>query len=154
MDTHLIPEELREFIAGEAETSGYRIVDISAKGGTAARLEVILDKEGGITLDECGEFNRRVMSWIDEHDVFAGGCTLDVCSPGLDRELRSDNDFSWATGKEVVINVHEPVNGKMSIEGRLTGTGDKGEVMVEEGPGNIVRIEKKNVARAKLVVKL
>ncbi|MGB2662127.1 MAG: ribosome maturation factor RimP [Candidatus Omnitrophota bacterium] len=149
-----VPEELREHIREEAERSNYRLVGITTKGGDSFLMEVVLDKEGGITLDECGEFNRRISSWVEEQNLFRSGFTLDVSSPGLDRELKEDGDFSWAVGKEVKITVHEPVNGKSAIIGILVEADAGKDLVVEEDEGNKLTVARGNIAKARLWVKI
>ncbi len=146
-----IPEELEKFITEEAERYGYEVVDIVTRGGGGFFLEILLDKEGGITVDECGKFNRAVSSWIDSQDLFSGSYTIDVCSPGLDRSLKKDKDFVWATGKQVRVKTHEPVEGKSALVGKLLGSGEEGLLIEEEG-GNRVSVKRANVAKAKLWV--
>jgi ribosome maturation factor RimP len=144
-----MPEELVKFIREEAERSNYELVDISAKGGRESFLEVVIDKEGGVTLDECSSFNRKIMSWIDEQNVFDRGYTLDVCSPGLDRELKSDNDFSWAIGKQVEVKVHEPLDKKNLIVGKLL-KGNTEEGVTIEADGNTFCVKKDNIVKVRL----
>jgi len=152
--TGIMPEKLHQYIRDEAERSGYQVVDISTRGGKGFFLEIVLDKEGGITLDECGSFNRRISAWIDGEKLFGGGYTLDVCSPGLDRILRSASDFIWAFGKEVEVTTHEPVEGRSAIVGRLLeGNLDEG-LTLERELGDEVRIESGNIARARMHVKI
>ena len=147
-----IPEKLVEFIRKEAERADYELLDISARTGRGLSVEVIIDKTGGILLDECGDFNRRISDWIDSEELFIGGYTLDVCSPGLDRVLKTEKDFSWARGKQVEIIVHEPVDSKSEIQGELIDTDEAGSVTVKQSDGRTVRLDKNNIAKAKLRV--
>ncbi|MEA3488715.1 MAG: hypothetical protein U9R44_00010 [Candidatus Omnitrophota bacterium] len=147
-----IPEKLSEFIHEEAERSNYRIVCISTRSRTGFFLEIVLDKEGGITLDECGGFNRKISCWIEAERLFNGRYTLDVCSPGLDRTLKSDSEFSWAAGKLVEVRTNEPVDGRNAIVGKLVKGNTAEGVTLEEENGNTVYIENNNVARTKLKV--
>ncbi len=151
MEKGRIPEELAEFIREEAQKSDYELVDISAGGGKELFLEVVVDKEGGITLDECSSFNRKIMSWIDGRNIFRQGYTLDVCSPGLDRELKSDSDFSWAIGKQVEVRMHEPLDKKSSVIGKLL-KGSTEEGITVESEGGTICVEKGNIAKVRLWV--
>ncbi len=147
-----IPEELLDHIQKEAKDAGYQLVDIVSKGGSGVLLEVVMDKEGGITLDECSTFNRRIMSWINDGEKISSGFILDVCSPGLDRPLKSENDYKWAEGKLVEISVHEPVDGKSNLLGKLMESDEKNSVVVEDVEGNSVQVNKTNVAKARLKI--
>jgi len=154
MEKRDIPEKLTAYIGEEAERRNYQLVDIRVKGRDSLLLEIVLDKEGGITLDECSDFNRNITSWIEECAVFDGAYALDVCSPGLDRKLKSDRDFLWAEGKEVVITTHEPVDGKKEIVGRLLESDDNRRVVIEKKDGSTIRIERAIIANAKLRVEV
>jgi len=149
-----IPEELAEFIREEIGKMNYELVDISTRGSRTFFLEIVIDTEGGITLDECGSFNRKITSWIDDNNVFKSGYTLDVCSPGLDRILKSDMDLLWATGKQVEVRMHEPVDSKNVVIGKLARTDDKDTLTIETVDGSTVCIDKSNVTRVKLRMKI
>lgn len=147
------PKEVQEFIRQEAVKSGYQLVNIAAKGGNTFHIEVALDKEGGITLEECAAFNRRVIEWIDTQKMFLRGYVIDVSSPGLDRELRSDDEFFWAAGKRVMIITREPVGGTAEFTGKMVSVSENGEVVLEEDKGTSVVINRKNITRARLKIK-
>ena len=145
-----IPEELANFIREEAGRSDYKLVDIVSRG--KASLEIVLDKENGITLDECAAFNRAVSAWIDEKGMFSGVYTLDVSSPGLDRILKTDGDFEWAVGKDIEVKMQEPIGEKRDITGKLIETNSGENIIVEDEDGTSVSIGRNNIAKAKLKV--
>lgn len=149
-----IPKELDDYIQKEAVEAGYQLVDVSTRGGHSFSMEVIVDKEGGITLDECADFNRKLTGWIDENGIFTEGYTIDVSSPGLDRVLKSDNEFLWALGKKVIINTYEPVDEKKRIVGKLIESEGKETLTLEEDTGKKVLIDRNNVAKAQLEVNI
>ena len=152
MDRRGIPEELAVYIKEEADKCGCVVVEIGSTGKNVLNIEVILDKQGGIALDECGRFNKNVAFWIDEQGLFSGKYNLEVCSPGLDRALKTDNDFAWAESKGVRVTTREPVDGKNEIEGKLLGLRDDGSIAVEEASGRVVEIERDKIAKARLRV--
>jgi ribosome maturation factor RimP len=86
--------------------------------------------------------------------MLKNGYTLDVCSPGLDRELRNNEEFSWAVGKEVKVTLHSPVEGKSAITGKLEKVNGEGNIVIEEDEGVRITLERKNIAKAKLWVKI
>jgi len=149
-----IPEKLDVFIREEAEKAGCNVVKISAKGAKAVHIEILLDAEGGVTLDQCGALNRKVIVYLDDGNMFDGQYTLDVCSPGLDREIVDAEDFEWAEGKDVKIKVHEPVNGQSVIKGRLADVDADGTLSVETEDGGTVRVDRSNIAKACLWAKI
>ncbi len=147
-----IPEELVEYITGEAKNAGYVLVNVSSRGSRSFVIEVALDKEGGITLDECSAFNRKIKSWIEEKDIVGGNVALDVCSPGLDREIKSDREFLWAMGKNVQVRTHERVGDNNVVTGKLLEGSSEKDISVETGEGDTVLIQRENIAKIRLCV--
>ncbi|MDD5633905.1 MAG: ribosome maturation factor RimP [Candidatus Omnitrophica bacterium] len=148
-----IPEEIAQFVYDEAEKAGYLIVDIMFRRRDAAFIEIVLDKEGGITLDECGNFNRIISAWLDKENILGDRYTIDVCSPGLDRELRSPNDFKWAQGKQVQVHTYKPVNSVTVFIGKLLSSDGNNVVLGTEAGENVV-LDRNNISRVKLHVSL
>ncbi|MBU0682904.1 MAG: hypothetical protein KJ864_01255 [Candidatus Omnitrophica bacterium] len=147
------PEKLLEFILQKALKEGYDVVDIEIKGSRNFFMEIVLDKKNGITIEECGNFNKKIISWADKNNIFSRSYTIDVCSPGIDRELKSDSAFLWGRGKRVEIRLREPVDGKNVIEGTLVKKNDDGDIIVEIG-GNEICIREENVNKTKLKPKI
>lgn len=149
-----IPEKLDDFIREEAEKAGCNVVKLSANAAKTVHIEVLLDAEGGITLGQCAALNRKAIVYMDKNGLYDGRYTLEVCSPGLDRELRDTEDFEWAEGKNVKIKVHEPINGQSVIEGKLAAADADGAISVETEDGGTVRVDRSNIAKARLWVKI
>ena len=150
MEKRGIPEELEVRVKEEADKCGYVVVDICSTGRNTTCIEVVLDTKSGIVLDECVRFNRNIVSWIDEQGLFCGEYTLDVCSPGLDRELKTDGDFLWAKNKRIRVITREPVDGKSEVEGKLLEIRDDGDIAIEEDGGRIISIGCEKIANARL----
>ena len=148
-----IPEKLTEFIKKEAEKAEYFLLEVSSRGGSGLFLDITLDKQGGITLDECSNFNRMVSVWMEKSEICGSSYTVDVASPGLDRVLKSDADFEWASGKKITVTTYEPVDEKRHFEGKLLASGDS-EITLEQGSGETVRLKRKNIAKAQLKVEI
>ncbi|MFA6636657.1 MAG: hypothetical protein WCV56_06110 [Candidatus Omnitrophota bacterium] len=141
---------LNDFIIAAADKRGFTVLEVSFKGRSGLSVEITLDKpDGGITLEECSEFNRTVSSWLDKSDVSAKGFTVDVASPGLDRVLKTDADLSWAVGKRVKINVSPSEDGKHLYEGELRSF-NEGKAVICIRDGEDVAVDKKNIMKAQL----
>lgn len=147
------PKDVQEFVRKRAAERGYQIVNMAAKGGNTFHIDVVLDKEGGITLDECAVFNREVMKWIDAEKMFVRGYLIDVSSPGLDRELKSDSEFVWAVGKSVMIVTRDNAGKIEEFNGKIVSSVENREVVLEEDNGTSVVINRKNITRARLKIK-
>jgi len=146
-----VPEEFMQYVSGEARRLGYIIVDVIVKSGRDTMIEIEIDKNGGITLDECAEFNRNLTNWIDSTGIFGGNYMIDVESPGLDKVLVTDEHFIWAVGKDIWASTYEPVDGKRELTGRLAEYNkDTNCITVEKKDGKRIEIERKKIARARL----
>jgi len=150
MDLSKIPERVLGFIRGEAEKSGYELVDIVAKGSRALFVEIVLDARGGITLGECVEFNKKVTKWLERENEGVEKFVLDVCSPGLDRELKSESSFLWGKGKQVEVRVREAAGGKNIMFGKLIERTAHGDILLEDVEGQEISVDGGNVIKTKL----
>ena len=115
-------------------------------------LRIYLEKEGGISLDDCADVSRELNPILDEKDPIKDNYFLEVCSPGLDRPLKKDKDFERYAGRDVEVKLYKPLNGTKQLEGELVGlTEDKKiKVIIDD---NEVEFDKKDIALIKLAVK-
>ena len=99
---------------------GYDLWDVSyVKEGSDWFLRVYIDKEGGITIDDCVEVSRKLSDALDAGDFIEDAYTLEVSSPGLGRKLVKDREFDRSIGRDVDIKFYRPVDGSKEISGRL-----------------------------------
>jgi ribosome maturation factor RimP len=111
-------------------------------------LRVFIDKEGGVTIDDCALVSRELGTLLDIHDMIPGSYTLEVSSPGLTRALRKPEDFLKFKGKKVRIKTNKDFERRKIFIGRLLEFND-GLVTVQTEAGNFsipyVDIEKANL---------
>ena len=115
-------------------------------------LRVYLDKEGGVTIDDCEAVSRPLSDALDEADPIEGSYTLEVSSAGIDRVLRHPEHFTAFLGSEVEIRLYRPMEGRKDHVGLLRGY-DNGDVTVEL-PRGAVTFPKKDVAQVRLYVRV
>ena len=124
------------------------------KEGPGRVLRVYLDKPAGsdseyVSSEECEEANRVLSEALDREDFIDGSYNLEVCSPGLDRELIKDEDFTRFAGRQVEVRTYEKICGSREHEGTLIGKKD-GIVTIGTGDGELGipadRISKINLA--------
>ena len=109
-------------------------------------LRVYIDKEGGVSIDDCEAVSRPLSDALDEADPIQGSYTFEVSSAGLDRPLRRPDHFAQCMGRKVDVKLYRPVDGCKEVTGALTGYED-GAVSVDG-----VRFDKKDVAQVRLHV--
>ena len=93
-------------------------------------LRVYLDKEGGVSIDDCEAVSRPLSDALDEADPIAGSYTFEVSSAGLDRPLRRPEHFAQCMGQQVDVRLYRPVDGRKEYTGVLAGDED-GDVTVD-----------------------
>lgn len=148
-----IEAAIEELVSPIVDDKGFEIVDIEyVKEAGAYYLRVFLDKEGGISLNDCEAVSRELSEILDVKDPIKDNYFLEVSSPGLDRPLKKDKDFVRYQGRDVEIKLYKPLNGSKQFEGELVGLNeDKNIVVIIDE--NEVEFNKKDVALVRLAIK-
>lgn len=119
-----------------AEKLGITPVDVEyLKEAGEYYLRVFIDKEGGVTIEDCETVTRELNLLLDREDYISEAYILEVSSPGLGRIIRRPRDFEYARGREVELHTYRPVNGKKDFTGILGEKEGKTVILeTEEGP--------------------
>jgi len=135
-----------------AASEGLYLVDVELKGGRSnTLLRVYIDKAGGITHSDCQNVSEQLSAMLDVEDPFPGSYTLEVSSPGLDRELRKPGDYQHFAGRRARLILREPVDGQTVFEGRLAGL-EGGLVRLDLGEAGIREFNLSAISRTKLLL--
>lgn len=120
MDARTVTQEVAGFVEPILEEMGYELVDVAyvSRNGRWV-LQLFIDKEGGVTIDDCAAVSREIGDLIDVRDIISHEYVLEVSSPGLDRPLKKMKDFRWAVGRKVRIRTAQPREGRRNFTGRL-----------------------------------
>lgn len=116
-------------------------------------LRVFIDKEGGVTIDDCELVSREIGSILEVEDPIERAYTLEVSSPGLDRPLKRPEDFRRASGKTARVVTHEPIDKQTFFVGDIIDAGDM-EIVLLLPKDKRVPIPYKNISKARLEVKV
>lgn len=111
-------------------------------------LRVYIDKEGGVSINDCEAVSRPLSDALDEADPIEGSYVLEVSSAGADRVLKKPEHFQQFLGAEVEVRLYRPRDGKKDFVGSLAAWED-GDVTLEAA-GQTIRFEKKEVAQVRL----
>lgn len=117
--------------------------------GSGQVLRVYIDKESGITVDDCERVSHQISGVLDVEDAIEGRYVLEVSSPGLDRPLSEARDFERFSGREVRLRTDAPINGQRNFKGLLRGL-RSGEVILDMD-GQEVALPLDRVEKARLV---
>lgn len=148
-------EKIRSLAAEVAGDYSFELFDVTIFGrGRRSLVRVSIDKEGGVTLDDCETFSRKLEALMDIEDPIAGPYTLEVSSPGLDRPLKGINDFRKNIGRLIRIVTMETIDSQSFFMGRLEGVNDDSiRLSLSQGRREIV-IPFRSISRAKLEIEL
>ena len=113
-------------------------------------LRLYIDKDGGVDISDCEAISRALDPILDEKDPVPDSYTFEVCSAGLERQLKRPGDFARFMGSSVTVRLFRPVNGAKEFVGTLTGYED-GAVTIEAA-GNTYVFQKNEVAQVRLHV--
>lgn len=143
-------QRVEAIIAPYAQELGLDIWDVTfKKEGTDWYLRVFIDKEGGVSIDDCVDLTHAVSKPLDEADPIAQNYTLEISSPGVERELKRDEHFARYIGAPVFLRTIRPVDGVRDFKGTLTAYEDKKMTIILQDETTMT-LEKKDVVYVKL----
>lgn len=130
---------------------GFELWDVEyVKEGSEYYLRAYIDKEGGITIDDCVDVSRKLSDKLDEDDFIDSEYILEVSSPGLGRTLKSDRDFSKSIGRDTDIKLYKPIDKVKEFEGTLKAFDNDTLTFLIDGDERV--FERSEVASVKLHV--
>lgn len=109
-------------------------------------LRVLIDKDGGVGINDCEAVSRALDPILDEEDPVPSSYVFEVCSAGAERELKRPADFEKFIGREVEVKLYRPLDGRKSLVGTLEEY-DGGNLKVSG-----MELEKEQIAQVKLHV--
>lgn len=148
-------DKIRVIAERIAASFGMELVDLEYKReGRQMVLRFYLDKDGGITLDDCANVSREISAVLDVEDLIPEKYVLEVSSPGLNRPLKSDYDYVRYHGRLVKIRTYEMLqdsagNKRKTFLGLLTGFSE-GTIHIDLKEGQKAEIPLDKVAKAHL----
>lgn len=144
-----IADAAEQIVRPIVEANGMELVEVEFKKlyGTPT-LTVYIDKPGGVSLDDCELIHRAIDGPMDELDPTEGApYNLNISSPGLDRPLKTLNDYKRKLGEKVEVSLYAPVEGKKKYIAVLDEATEE-EITLKEGEKTI-KIQLKQIAAAK-----
>ena len=133
-----------------AQSLGLEIWDVRfEKEGADWFLRIFIDKEGGVSIDDCVDMSHAIDKPLDEADPIEQSYCLEVSSPGLERDLKRDAHFEKSLGERIMVKLIRPVDGQREFKGTLESY-DNGnfELLLEDGTK--LMINKKETSYVKL----
>lgn len=139
-----------EFLKPLIEEHHFELVDVEyVKEGSSWYLRAYIDKEGGISVDDCEVISRKLSDWLDKEDFIEDSYILEVSSPGLGRPLKKEKDFARSVGKQVDIRLYRQRDNQKDFTGILTSY-DKDSVAIEGEDGEELVFQRPEIALIRL----
>ncbi len=114
----MMEDKVTSLLKPAIQESGFELVELKlVRRKSSSLLQLLIDKVGGITLDECAELSRQLSYLLEVDDPIEGRFILEVSSPGLDRPLTTEQDFRIKIGERVLVRIKsEGINSEVTGE--------------------------------------
>ncbi|MCI5650258.1 MAG: ribosome maturation factor RimP [Fusicatenibacter sp.] len=143
-------QKAEELISPIVSANGFELVDVEyVKEGGNWYLRAYIDKEGGITVDDCETVSRAFSDKLDEEDFIEDAYIMEISSPGLGRPLKKEKDYARSMGKELEIRTFKAIDRSRAFYGILTAYDDN-SVTIEEEDGTVRTFQKSEIALIRL----
>jgi len=145
-------EELEKKTAEVLAELGLELVDLEYIHAQSAIVRVYMDKEGGVTIDDCANVSDRLGFAFDAAELIDTRYNLEVSSPGLDRKLKKESDFVKYSGQNIKVRLKNRVGDSRNYAGRLKGC-ENGVILMETATGGKteeLKIELSNIDVARI----
>ena len=143
-------QKTEEILNPIVEKHGFDLWDVEyVKEGGNWYLRAYIDKEGGITVNDCEAVARRMNDLLDEEDFISDSYVFEVSSPGLGRPLKKEKDYIRSMGREVEIRTYRAINREKEFYGILSAY-DENTVTIKTEDGTEMTFEKSDIALIRL----
>lgn len=144
-----LEQNLQEMLQGAVENLGCELWGIECqRAGRFMTVRLFIDKEGGVTVDDCADVSRQVSAILDVEDPIADKYNLEVSSPGLDRPLFTLPQFERYIGQDIAVNLRIPVMERRKWQGKLERIENDMVTLIVDGQEQVLvfgNIQKANV---------
>ncbi len=145
-----VADRVEHLVGPAIAAEGYELVHIEyLPRGAGSILRLYIDRPGGVTLDDCQLVSRHVSVLLDVEDIITHQYVLEVSSPGIERPLFKESDYSRFAGKEIRLTTNGKIEGRKNFVGWLRGIREG--VVELESEGTLYRIPFERVRKAHLV---
>ena len=129
---------------------GFELVDVEyVNEGGNYYLRAYVDKEGGITIDDCEAVSRAFNEKLDEEDFIDEAYIMEISSPGLGRPLKKEKDFVRSMGQELELHTYKAIDKQKEFFGILKAY-DKETVTIETEEGEEMTFQRKELSLIRL----
>lgn len=141
-----LEKKIEDLVKPIIENLGYKVYDvIYQKEGKDNYLKIFIDSDKGIDLNDCEKVNNSVNDILDEKDYIKAQYYLEISSPGLERNLRRDEQFLDNINKKIEVHLYNSINKNKTVTGILKEYNEN-NIVIDD-----IKIEKSNITSAKTI---
>jgi ribosome maturation factor RimP len=145
-----IAKDVESLIAPLLADSGVELVDVEWRREAAGlTLRVLLDKPGGIGVEDCAAWSGRIGEAVERAGVIGPSYSMEVSSPGLDRPLKKRADFERHLGCGVIVKTLQPLNNQRNFRGKMVSL-EAGVLKIADRTSGLVELPLEGIQRARL----
>lgn len=146
-----IEEKVEKLIENPINNLGYELYDVEyVKEGKDYFLRVFINKEDGISLEDCEKVNNEITDLLDTQDYLKEQYFLEVSSTGIEKVLRKDKHLKENIGVEVEVKLFKPINKKKVVSGILENFNES-EITIKTNENVIEVIQRKDISLIKTI---
>jgi ribosome maturation factor RimP len=152
IDGNPIIEQVRAYVEPVLDSYGLILHDVQFRRETNGWvLRVVIDREAGVTLEDCSRVSREISDFLDVEDVIEHQYQLEISSPGAERELRSPSECLRFVGAMVRLKLHHDHEGRKVFVGTLTAVEDE-IITVDTREGGVLRMQFNDINKIRLTL--
>ncbi len=145
-----VTENVRALVQPILDSMGLELFDlVYSQAGKGGVLRIFIDKQEGVTLDDCRQVSRELETLLDVKDVVPGSYRLEVSSPGINRPMRHEADYRKYCGSKIKVKLIRKIADQKTFVGINRGI-EQGVLKLEISPEHTMEIPLHAVTRANL----
>ncbi len=150
--SELIIDKVQVYLQSLLPTMGLELFEVQfRREGEGWVLRVYIECETGVTLEHCSSVSRELGRYLDVEDFIDHAYSLEVSSPGLERPLRSTEDFLRYCGKKARVKLHNAIEEEKVFEGVIEEVVD-GQIHLRLEDGRSIPFSFEKINKARLVI--
>ena len=127
-------DKIKELLNDEVAGLGYELWGcIYTPAKNSSLLRILIEKPGGVTLDDCEKVARHISAVLDVEDPITNRYRLEVSSPGLDRPLFELSHYQRFIGRKIKLRLHLPIDGQRNFAGSIVSADNDENIVVADG---------------------
>jgi len=146
--------EISAIASGVAEDRKVELVHVEMLGSKRdSVVRIFIDKPEGVTLDDCTNFSHSIEAVLDARDIVPGTYTLEISSPGIERQLFSTADFQRFDGELAKVALSKELDGQKNFVGYIRGV-EGSKISFEDRTKGLVKFDHSEIKKANLKIDL